>query len=147
MNSTVHILDGVNKVNTIMRCSKRWQILFNVIQKKTKLGYIECKCKHRSSDGQVGGKSKEHAKEGAVYAVNISQGRKDVQSRSDIQENGSRGHKSNSLNTPRCTMYFTIKHDDDKSRWYVTVGSGCANHYGHKQKSANEMAVKKRSVQ
>ena len=108
--------------------------------------YILCQCKHRSSDGRVESESKDYAKEGDVYAANIAQGRKDVQARSDIQENGSRGHKSNVLNTPKCTMHFTLKYDSDKSRWYVTVGSGCSSHYGHKQRSAQEMRVKKKFI-
>ncbi len=85
--------------------------------KERKHPYIECKCKHRSSDGLMEGKSKDYAKEGDMYAANVSQGRKDKQSRSDIKEKGSRGHKSNALNTPKCSMYFSIKYDNDKSQW------------------------------
>ena len=53
---------------------------------------------------QVESRSKECAEKGDVYAANISQGRKDHQSRKDIQESGARGHKSNALSTPKCSM-------------------------------------------
>ena len=112
---------------------------------KDKYFYIQCRCKHGTTDGQSASKNKEYG-DGGVFATNVNQGRKDSQTRDDIQRNGSRGHKCNSLATAKCTMTFAIKYDSDKSRWYITVGSGCPRHVGHKKKTKEEMIVKKKSV-
>ena len=112
---------------------------------QTEYSYLQCFCKHGVSDGKVSPKNKEYG-DGGVFATNVSQGRKDQQTRDEIQRNGSRGHKCNSLATAKCTMTFAIKYDSDKSRWYVTVGSGCPSHVGHKKKTKEEMIVKKKSV-
>lgn len=98
---------------------------------------LEFECPRAANKGSVKGKVMD---EDGQYATNVSQGRRDVQSAADLKENGPRAHKT-SKSKCTCGVRWALQYDDDRSQWYLNVGTGQAVHEGHHQKELGEMRV------
>ena len=100
-------------------------------------GRLDFECALAAKKGDVKGKVMD---DDGLYATNVSQGKRDVQSADDVIENGRWAHRT-SKSKRTCCMRWALQYDTDRSQWYLNVGNGHAVHEGHRQKELGELRV------